>query len=45
VRYIVQQHDNEYAAVTGNPPYSDLPYLPDGTGIRPVRVGSKLGGA
>jgi len=26
---------------TGNPPYSNLPYLPDGTGIRPVRVGSK----
>jgi hypothetical protein len=24
---------------------SDLPYLPDGTGIRPVRVGSKVGGA
>lgn len=26
---------------TGNPPYSNLPYLPDGTDIRPVRVGSK----
>ena len=25
----------------GNPPYSNLPYLPDGTDIRPVRVGSK----
>jgi hypothetical protein len=23
---------------------SNLPYLPDGTGIRPVRVGSKPGG-
>jgi hypothetical protein len=26
------------ARFTGNPPYSNLPHLPDGTGIRPVRV-------
>jgi hypothetical protein len=28
----------------GNPPYSNLPPLPDGTGIRPVRIESKPGG-